>query len=61
MTGLSTIGRTRSRFSRQAEARSKLRVVVRGDAACPPVEIQRVMNLIGEAGIADISFAASNK
>jgi hypothetical protein len=25
------------------------------------VEIQRVMNLVGEGGIADISFAASNK
>jgi biopolymer transport protein ExbD len=38
-----------------------LRVVVRGDAAVPAGEIQRVMNLIGEAGIADIAFAASNK
>jgi biopolymer transport protein ExbD len=38
-----------------------LRVVVRGDAAVPAGEIQRVMNLIGEAGIADIAFASSNK
>src|SRR5688572_18907025 len=38
-----------------------LRVVVRGDAAVPAGEIQRVMNLIGESGIADIAFAASNK
>lgn len=38
-----------------------LRVVVRGDAGVPAGEIQRVMNLIGEAGIADIAFAASNK
>ena len=38
-----------------------LRIVVRGDAAVPAGEIQRVMNLIGEAGIADIAFAASNK
>ncbi|RYD23244.1 MAG: biopolymer transporter ExbD [Verrucomicrobiaceae bacterium] len=38
-----------------------LRVVVRGDADVPAGEIQRVMNLIGEAGIADIAFAASNK
>ena len=39
----------------------KLRVVVRGDADVPAGEIQRVMNLIGEAGIADIAFASSNK
>ena len=39
----------------------KLRVVVRADAAVPAGEIQRVMNLIGTAGISDIAFAASNK
>ena len=39
----------------------ELRIVVRGDAAVPAGEIQRVMNLIGEAGIADIAFSASNK
>ena len=39
----------------------KLRIVVRGDANVPAGEIQRVMDLIGEAGIADIAFAASNK
>jgi biopolymer transport protein ExbD len=39
----------------------KLRVVVRGDAAVPAGEIQRVMNLIGESGIADLAFASSNK
>ncbi len=38
-----------------------LRIVVRGDAAVPAGEIQRVMNLIGESGIADIAFASSNK
>jgi biopolymer transport protein ExbD len=43
------------------ERDSKLRIVVRGDAAVPAGEIQRIMNLIGEAGIADIAFAASNK
>ncbi|MCW1913621.1 biopolymer transporter ExbD [Luteolibacter sp. GHJ8] len=37
------------------------RVVVRGDKGLPAGEIQRVMNLIGEAGIADIAFASSNK
>ena len=39
----------------------KLRVVVRGDAAVPAGEIQRVMTRIGEAGISDIAFASSNK
>jgi biopolymer transport protein ExbD len=39
----------------------RLRIVVRGDAAVPAGEIQRIMNLIGEAGIADIAFASSNK
>ncbi len=43
------------------ERDKKLRVVLRGDAAVPAGEIQRVMNLIGEAGIADIAFASSNK
>ncbi len=38
-----------------------LRVVVRGDASVPAGEIQRIMNLIGEAGISDIAFASSNK
>jgi len=44
-----------------AEKDNLLRVVVRGDAKMPAGEIQRVMNLIGEAGVADIAFAASNK
>jgi biopolymer transport protein ExbD len=39
----------------------KLRIVVRGDSNVPAGEIQRVMDLIGQAGIADIAFAASNK
>ncbi len=39
----------------------KLRAVIRGDAKLPAIEIQKVMNLVGEGGIADISFAASNK
>ncbi|MBM3864099.1 MAG: biopolymer transporter ExbD [Verrucomicrobia bacterium] len=39
----------------------KVRVVIRGDRLLPAIEIQRVMNVIGEGGIADISFAASNK
>ena len=38
-----------------------LRIVVRGDAKVPAGEIQRIMNVIGEGGIADIGFSASNK
>lgn len=38
-----------------------IRAVIRGDRALPAIEIQRVMNIAGEGGIADISFAASNK
>ena len=39
----------------------KVRAVVRGDSLLPAIEVQRVMNLVGEGGIADISFSASNK
>ena len=38
-----------------------IRAVVRADSQLPAIEIQKVMNLIGEGGISDISFAASNK
>ena len=38
-----------------------LRVVVRGDSQLPAVEIQRIMSIVGQSGIADIAFAASNK
>lgn len=38
-----------------------LRVIMRADAAVPAGEIQRVMDLIGQGGIADIAFSASNK
>ena len=37
------------------------RAVIRGDRALPAIEIQRIMNLVGEGGLSDISFAASNK
>ena len=36
------------------------RIVIRGDRAVPAVEIQKVMNVIGQAGIDDISFSALN-
>ena len=38
-----------------------IRVVVRADADLPAGEIQRVMNVIGGAGISDIAFASSNR
>jgi biopolymer transport protein ExbD len=44
-----------------AEKDKLLRVVVRADAKMPAGEVQRIMNLIGEAGVADIAFASSNK
>jgi biopolymer transport protein ExbD len=43
------------------KANPKLRAVIRGDKDLPALEIQRVMNLVGEGGIADIAFSASNK
>jgi biopolymer transport protein ExbD len=43
------------------ERNPQLRIVVRGDAKVPAGEIQRVMDLIGQAGVADIAFSASNK
>jgi biopolymer transport protein ExbD len=38
-----------------------LRAVIRGDKRLPAIEIQRVMNAIGESGISDVSFAAASK
>lgn len=48
-------------LKQRAEADNKIRIVIRGDKELPAIEIQKVMSIIGEAGIADISFAASNK
>lgn len=39
----------------------KLRAVVRGDGQLPAIEIQKLMTLVGDAGILEVSFAASNK
>jgi biopolymer transport protein ExbD len=49
------------RLQDRKKADPKIRAVIRGDRSLPAIEIQRVMNLIGEGGIAEISFAASNK
>jgi biopolymer transport protein ExbD len=48
-------------FQEKKKRDPKIRAVIRGDKALPAIEIQRVMNVIGEGGIADLSFAASNK
>lgn len=45
----------------KVKADPQIRAVVRGDRLLPAIEIQRVMNVVGEGGIADISFSASNK
>jgi biopolymer transport protein ExbD len=39
----------------------KYRAVIRGDRNLPALHISRIMNVCGEAGIADISFSAVNK
>lgn len=36
------------------------RIIIRGDRSVPAVEIQKVMNVVGQAGIDDISFSALN-
>ena len=48
-------------FQEKKKNDPKIRAVIRGDKSLPAIEIQRVMNVVGEGGIADISFAASNK
>jgi len=48
-------------FKARLKLDDKLRVVIRGDRALPAIEIQRIMDLVGQGGISDISFAASNK
>ncbi len=47
--------------SNKQQRNQTIRVVVRADRDLPAGEIQRVMNIIGMAGIADISFASSNR
>ena len=48
-------------FQEKKKNDPQIRAVIRGDKSLPAIEIQRVMNIIGEGGIADLSFAASNK
>lgn len=43
------------------EKNPKYKVVIRGDKNMPAIEIQKVMTLVGQAGIDEISFSALNK
>ena len=43
------------------DANAKYRVVIRGDKSLPAIEVQRVMSVVAQAGIDDISFSALNK
>ena len=43
------------------ERNSKYRVVIRGDKRMPAIEIQKVMTLVSQAGIDEISFSALNQ
>jgi biopolymer transport protein ExbD len=43
------------------EADQRYRVIIRGDRNVPAVEIQKVMAMIAQAGIDDISFSALNQ
>jgi biopolymer transport protein ExbD len=43
------------------ESNAKYRVVIRGDKNLPAIEVQRVMSVVAQSGIDDISFSALNK
>jgi biopolymer transport protein ExbD len=43
------------------ERNPKYRVVIRGDKRMPAVEVQKVMTMVGQAGIDEVSFSALNK
>ena len=46
---------------RLAAKNGNIRALVRGDRLLPANEVERVMNMIGDAGFVDIAFSASNK
>jgi biopolymer transport protein ExbD len=48
-------------LKKRKDADPTIRAVVRGDKLLPAIEVQRIMNLIGEGGIADVSFSAASK
>lgn len=43
------------------ERNPKYRVIIRGDKRLPAIEIQKVMTMVGQSGIDDISFSALNQ
>lgn len=43
-----------------ANSKTKYRVIIRGDQRLPAIEIQKVMTLIAQAGLDEISFSALN-
>jgi biopolymer transport protein ExbD len=43
------------------ERNPKYRVIIRGDKRLPALEVQKVMTVIGQSGIDDISFSALNQ
>lgn len=48
-------------FKKKKASDPQIKAVIRGDKDLPAIEIQKIMGLIGEGGIADISFSASDK
>jgi biopolymer transport protein ExbD len=48
-------------LSQRKNSNTNYRVVIRGDKRLPAIEIQRVMSIVAQAGIDDISFSALNK
>ena len=48
-------------LTQRKNSNSTYRVIIRGDRDVPAVEIQKVMVLIAQSGIDDISFSALNK
>lgn len=40
---------------------AEFRVIIRGDKSLPAIEVQRVMALVAQSGIDDISFSALNQ
>lgn len=48
-------------LSQRKENNAKYRCIIRGDRALPAIEIQKVMTVITQAGIDDISFSALNQ
>ena len=48
-------------LTQRKNSNSTYRVIIRGDRDVPAVEIQKVMALIAQSGIDDISFSALNK